>query len=239
MNYINIDLDNIEKEHLCCAISDKKHQDGVTNKKEWLKERIKEGHVFRKLDDRGKVFIEYAPLEKAFVPITGDNYMYIYCLWSSGKFKGHGHGKALIEYAINDAKKRKMNGICILSANKKRPFLSDPKFIKKYKFELVDKLGEYNLMCLNFNEAPLPKFISKNNFEEKGVHVFYNNQCPYTIHCIEEMKSVNKDLVVHEIKTLKEAKNSPILMNNFAVIKDGVYVTHELLNANRYKKMVS
>ena len=27
-------LENIEKEHICCAIGDKKHQAGVTQKKE-------------------------------------------------------------------------------------------------------------------------------------------------------------------------------------------------------------
>lgn len=63
--YINLTLDNIETEHLCCAIGDKKHQLGVQNKKEWLKVRILEGHIFRKLNTQGKVFIEYAPLEIA------------------------------------------------------------------------------------------------------------------------------------------------------------------------------
>ena len=60
--FINLTLDNLNSEHVCCAISDKKHQCGVSNKKAWLKERIPEGHTFRKLDERGKVFIEYAPL---------------------------------------------------------------------------------------------------------------------------------------------------------------------------------
>ena len=88
--YINITLDNIDQEHICCAISDKKHFEGVFNKKEWLKKRITEGHVFRKLNVQGKVFVEYAPLEKAWVPIEGTGFLYIYCLWVSGKFKGHG-----------------------------------------------------------------------------------------------------------------------------------------------------
>ena len=35
--YINITLDNIDQEHICCAISDKKHFEGVFTKKEWLK----------------------------------------------------------------------------------------------------------------------------------------------------------------------------------------------------------
>ncbi len=65
--YVNLACDNLDEEHLCCAISDKKHQQGVKNKKEWLKERIKDGHVFRKLNAQGKVFIEFAPLDKACI----------------------------------------------------------------------------------------------------------------------------------------------------------------------------
>lgn len=88
--YINITTENIATEHLCCAIADKKHQCGVNDKRAWLSERLKEGHVFRKLDQKGKVFIEYAPLEKAWTPVEGTNYLYIYCLWVSGSFKGKG-----------------------------------------------------------------------------------------------------------------------------------------------------
>lgn len=35
--YINITLDNIDQEHICCAISDKKHFEGVFNKKGMVK----------------------------------------------------------------------------------------------------------------------------------------------------------------------------------------------------------
>lgn len=35
--YINLDFENIEKEHICCAIGDPKHQDGVNRKKNGLK----------------------------------------------------------------------------------------------------------------------------------------------------------------------------------------------------------
>lgn len=85
--FMNLTLDNLDTEHICCAISDKKHQVGVSVKKQWLKKRIEEGHVFRKLDQKGKVFIEYAPIETAWVPVSGENYLYIYCLWVAGSFK--------------------------------------------------------------------------------------------------------------------------------------------------------
>ena len=136
--YINITLDNIDQEHICCAISDKKHSEGVFNKKEWLKKRITEGHVFRKLNVQGKVFVEYAPLEKAWVPIEGNGFLYIYCLWVSGKFKGHGYGKQLLEYVINDAKKKGKQGVCVISSKKKKSYLADKKFFLKYGFEVVD-----------------------------------------------------------------------------------------------------
>ncbi len=136
--YINITLDNIDQEHICCAISDKKHFEGVFNKKEWLKKRITEGHVFRKLNVQGKVFVEYAPLEKAWVPIEGTGFLYIYCLWVSEKFKGHGYGKQLLEYVINDAKKKGKQGVCVISSKKKKSYLADKKFFLKYGFEVVD-----------------------------------------------------------------------------------------------------
>ena len=56
--YINLTLENIDNEHICCAIGDPKHQAGVDKKKEWIKSKLKEGHVFRKLNARGKNFIE-------------------------------------------------------------------------------------------------------------------------------------------------------------------------------------
>ena len=73
-----------------CIIRSKKSHPGVEAKRAWLRERLQEGHVFRKLDTKGVVFIEYAPLETAWVPVEGDNYLYIYCLWVSGEFKGKG-----------------------------------------------------------------------------------------------------------------------------------------------------
>ena len=99
--YINLTLENIDHEHICCAIGDQKHKQGVDCKKEWIKNKLKDGHVFRKLNARGKIFIEYEPIETAWTPIVGKNYEYIYCLWVAGSFKGKGIAKELLEYAIH------------------------------------------------------------------------------------------------------------------------------------------
>ena len=47
--YINLDEKNIDEEHICCAIGDPKHQDGVDKKKEWIKSKLKDVNEFKKL----------------------------------------------------------------------------------------------------------------------------------------------------------------------------------------------
>lgn len=73
--YITLTKENIEKEHICCAFSDKKCKDSYELKKTWLKNEFENGYVFRRLDERAKVFIEYGPAEKAWVPVNAPNYL--------------------------------------------------------------------------------------------------------------------------------------------------------------------
>mgnify|MGYP001773520752 CR=1 FL=1 len=47
--YINLTLENIDNEHICCAIGDKKHQVGVDMKKAWIKNKLKIGFESSKL----------------------------------------------------------------------------------------------------------------------------------------------------------------------------------------------
>ena len=58
MELIKLTHENIEKEHICCAISSNKDIQ-VISKKKWLKDRLDEGLVFLKGNVRGKCFIEY------------------------------------------------------------------------------------------------------------------------------------------------------------------------------------
>lgn len=64
MEYIKLTPENLENEHICCAISNNKDPQ-VLSKKQWLGERMEEGLVFLKGDIRGKCFIEYIPAEFA------------------------------------------------------------------------------------------------------------------------------------------------------------------------------
>ena len=129
MEYVYVTKENIEKEHICCAISNNSDVQ-VRSKKDWLSCRFEEGLVFIKSSVRGKCFIEYIPDQYAWIPITSNNYMYINCLWVSGSMKGHGYSSDLLNYCIEDARQKGCKGVCILSSKgRKKEFLSDYKYL--------------------------------------------------------------------------------------------------------------
>ena len=243
--FINLTPENLAKEHLCCAIGDKKHQIGVDVKKAWLEDRFGEGHVFRKLNAKGKVFIEYTRLEKAWVPVVGENYVYIHCLWVSGSFKDKGYGKDLLGCCIDDAKNQNKSGVCVISSKKKKPFVSDKKFMQKHGFEVVDSIGdEYELLALSFDGIK-PRFTDSAksmSIENKALTIYYGMQCPFIPNCIEQVKAYcgenNIPLELIKIDTLEKAKAVPCVFNNWAVFCNGKFETLHLLNEGYLKKML-
>ncbi len=243
--YINLDEKNINEEHICCAIGDPKHQVGVDKKKEWIKNKFKDGHVFRKLNARGKIFIEYEPIETAWVPINGKNYEYIYCLWVAGSFKGKGIARELLEYAIKDAKDKKKSGICTLVAQKKKPFLGEKKFFEHFGFKVVDSIKDYELMALQFDDKDTPKFSdSARNMkiDDKDFTIYYTNECPYVEYEVNELSEYakKKDIKLKFVKidSLEKAKNAPCIINNWANFYNGEFISNTILNANAFEKLV-
>lgn len=243
--YINLTFENIDQEHLCCAIADKMHQRGVKLKKEWIKNKLNEGHVFRKLDARGKTFIEYEPIETAWVPIIGENYLYIYCLWVAGSFKSKGIGKELLEYAIKDACQKGKNGICTLTSKKKKPFLNEKKFFEHFGFKVIDSVGDYELLALTFKEGSYPRFsetVRKGNTDSKVFTIYYSLACPYVNCQVEELKdcAYRRQIPIQfiQIDTLEKAKNVPCVFNNWANFYHGKFVSTTLLSTKAFLKIV-
>ena len=243
--YINLDEKNIDEEHICCAIGDPKHKEGVDKKKEWIKNKLKDGHVFRKLNARGKIFIEYEPVETAWVPINGKNYEYIYCLWVAGSFKGKGIARELLEYAIKDAKQNKKSGICTLVSQKKKPFLGEKKFFEHFGFKVVDTIKDYELLALKFDDNEAPKFnesARKMKINSKDFTIYYTNECPYVEYEIKELSEYakDKDIILNFVKidSLEKAKNAPCIINNWANFYKGEFISNTILNANALEKLL-
>ncbi len=243
--FINLTLENIDNEHICCAIGDPKHQNGVSAKKEWIKSKLKDGHIFRKLDVRGKTFIEYEPIETAWAPVNGKNFEYIYCLWVAGSFKGQGIAKQLLEYAINDAKEKNMSGLCTIVSKKKKPFLSEKSFFEHFGFKVVDNILDYELLALQFDNNECPKFSEsarKMEIENKNFTIYYSNECPYVEYEVKELsdyaKNKNIKLDFVKIDTLEKAKNAPCIFNNWANFYNGKFISNTILNSNSFEKLI-
>lgn len=243
-DFINITKKNLDEQHLCCIIRSKVINPGIENKEEWLKDRLDKGHVFRKLDVKGTVFIEYAPLEEAFVPIIGDNFYYIYCLWITGEYKGKGYGKELLDYCINDAKRNKKSGICMLGSTKQKAWLTSQDFMKKNGFSVVESKFGYDLLCLSF-DGKTPKFSNSitNKIDNEELTIYYCNQCPYTYNSInmikEYCKNINKAVNFIEVNSLQMAKELPCVFNNYAIFYNKKFVdVNVLLDMKKLERII-
>lgn len=243
--FMNLTTENISNEHLCCIIRTRKPHPGVETKRAWLLKRLEEGHVFRKLNKKAVVFIEYAPLEKAWVPIIGENYLYIYCLWVTGEEKGKGYAKELMEYCLADAKSKGKSGVCMLGSQRQKAWLSDQSFAKKYSFEVVDTTESgYELLALSF-DGTIPHFsqsAKKEKIENQELTIYYDDQCPFIHQYIDMIKeycrSQNQPVSFIYVDTLEKAKELPCPFNNWAVFYKGQFETVNLLNLDSIKRIL-
>ncbi len=246
MGFLQISKENIEFEHICCALGAKQYEQAVIEKKRWLTERMDEGLVFYRLDERAKVFIEYIPAEKAWVPIHAPNYMYINCLWVSGRYKNGGNAKQLLNKCKEDAVKRGMDGIVHIVGKKNYPFLSDKRFFEHMGFKIVDEAEPYfQLAALTWNDdAVLPTFKKQTlaPLESKGISIYYTAQCPFAVGTLAELKKIaenkNVPFQITRISTREEAQNSPIIWTTFALFYNGEFITHEMMSANKFEKLL-
>ena len=246
MEYIRVTKENIEKEHICCAISNNNDVQ-VSSKKAWLSERFDEGLVFLKSAERGKCFIEYIPAEYAWCPIYADGYTYIDCLWVSGSFKGHGYSNDLLSECVADSKAKGKRGLCILSSAKKKPFLADPKYLKYKGFAVADEADNgIQLWYLPFDKGEAPKFkecAKHPHIEEKGFVLYYTNQCPFNAKYVPVIEEVAKERGVKfkavKIESREAAQSAPTPITTYSLFRDGEYLTNEQMNDKRFLKLLA
>ncbi|MHA7110416.1 GNAT family N-acetyltransferase [Sunxiuqinia elliptica] len=249
---LQLSPDNIDQEHICCAFSDKKCQEGYALKKAWLKQEFEQGYVFRRIDQRAKVFIEYGPAETGWAPIHAPNYLLINCFWVSGKYKRQGYGKALLQQAIDDAKAQQKAGLVTVVGTKKFHFMSDTKWLLKQGFITIEQLPSgFSLLALQFSEsAELPSFNQAAHHgkpaNEKGLVVYYSNRCPFTeYHVSTSLKETaakrNLPLTIVKLETAQAAQNAPSPATIFSLFKDGRFITTDLSICmdSRFDKLIN
>jgi len=249
--FIDLRLDNIGEEHICCAISDKKCSDSYQAKKDWLKKEFNNGYVFRKLDARAKVFIEYGPAETAWIPIEAPNYFNINCFWVSGRYKKNGYGKALLKTVYDDAIKQGKDGMMTVVGTKKYHFMNDTKWLLRQGFEEVERISSgFSLLAKKINKNSLnPKFKKSVQSGQcpvkKGIVVYYSNRCPYAeFHAkqslVETAKKRNIPVKIIKLKTMKQAQSAPSPATIFSLFYNGKFITTDISVCmdSRYDKVM-
>ena len=229
---ITLNAQNIDKEHICCAIGeDKKNCERAQVKKNWMKTQFDVGHTFKKIDVRGKVFIEYTPAEKAWYPIIAPNYTFI---------------QLLLAECENDNKNK--NGIVALTTTKKQPFLVEKKFYVKHGFEVCDTaFPNFELIVKKFNkDAPNPVFTKKAKSGKientNGLVFYYSDLCPFISGHLENMIKIAqyREIPTNAIKieSLEQAKEASCPYGIMSVFLNGEFLTYELMLEKKFNLLL-
>ncbi len=249
--FITLSKENISTEHICCAFSDKKCAESYELKKAWLTKEFDNGYVFRRLNERAKVFIEYVTAEKAWIPVNAPNYLILNCFWVSGHYKGQGYAKALLQSAIDDATQQGKEGLVTVVGTSKFHFMSDTKWLLKQGFETIEKLPYgFSLLAKKLNsEAKNPSFgesvLSGECPDKNGLVVYYSNRCPFTEFYVNTMltetaKNRNIPLKIIKLETMSQAQSAPTPATIFSLFYNGKFVTTDVSSCmdNRFDKIV-
>ncbi len=236
---ITLDKLHIDKEHICCAFSDKKCKESYELKKEWLKREIDNGYVFRRIDARAKVFIEYGPAENGWTPIDAPNHLLVNCFWVSGQYKGQGYGKELLRLVMEDAESQAKDGLVTVVGTSKFHFMSDTKWLLKQGFETCDTTTSgFSLLVKKINpKADNPSFketVKSGECEHKtGLVVYYSNRCPFTEYHIttsltETAQKRNLPLKIIKLDSMEKAQFAPTPATIFSLFYKGKFITTDL-----------
>ena len=236
---IQLNKDNIDKEHICCAFSDKKCKESYELKKKWLKKEFENGYVFRRIDARAKVFIEYGPAEKAWAPVLAPDYLLINCFWVSGQYKGQGYGKALIKLAMDDAKSQGKVGLVTIVGTNKFHFMSDTKWLIKQGFQVCETVPSgFSLLVKKISaNGDNPQFGNTVMGEQvpikTGLVAYYSNRCPFAEYHVkqsltETAKKRNLSLTIIKLETMEQAQKAPTPATIFSLFYNGKFITTDL-----------
>lgn len=248
---IDMNADNILKYGVCGYKNIKRA--GYPEKIEWLKDRFPEGLKIKTLysdKDGTQGMIEYIPGEYCWRPVEASGYMFIHCIFSGFKraYKGKGYGSLLLNECLEDAKKKNMYGVSVVT--RKGPFMAEKGLFVKNGFEVVDTAPpDFELLVKKFNKnTPMPKFkgdlAERSSRYSKGLTIVRAAQCPYTVKNVREIiETAEKEYGINaniiELKNFEEAQNSPCPFGTFCIIYDGEIIAHHPISNTRFTNIMN
>jgi len=242
---IDVTPENVQEETLYC-IKDIKNP-GFQSKRIWFEKQYLLGLRMKILKDNADKmigFIEYSPVPSAWRPVTGNDFMFIHCMYIyPNKNKNKGYGSLLIKEAENEARKKKMAGICVMTS--KGTWISDKRIFENNDFIQVDQRGRFELMCKKWEPiANDPKLIdwTANQKKYKGWHLVYADQCPWheksVFALLNTALDYGIDLKVTKLNNANEAKQAPSGYGVFSLLHNGKLIEDHYLSATRFRNIL-
>ena len=224
-----------------------KRLQGYKDKVEWFQKYYEKGLRLKILtdeDDNQLGFIEYMPIESAWRPISGFNYMFIQCIYIYGKEnKSRGLASMLISDCIKDAWEQKMNGVAVFTSE--GTWMAAKEVFLKNEFRVIDSKDRFDLLCYRLNEnTDYPTIIdwTRNQEGYQGWHLLYSDQCPMNEKAAETLYATaldhNLHLEIKKLETPEEIRHSPSGFGVFSLLHNGRLLADHYISATRFKNIL-
>lgn len=235
-----------------CSYKDIK-QEGFCRKIGWMRNRLPEGLKIKTLLSKNggtQGMIEYIPGQYCWRPVDASGYMFIHCIFVGFKkeYKGKGYGTLLLNECINDAKKQNMKGVAVVA--REGTWMAGKEIFLKNGFEVVDTAPpDFELLVKKFDpSAASPKFFGDWNKRlekyKKGLFIIRSDQCPPVTKSVNEISitaekeyGIKPEIV--ELKSYKDAQNSPCPFGNFCIIYNGKIISHTPVSNKRFSNIMN
>ncbi len=214
-------------------------------KVDWYRREFKNGLKIKLLYIEGEKksvgYVEFVPGEHCWRAVSAENYMFIHCLWTTGKkYQHQGLGSLLLQDVEKEAKD--MSGVVAVSSDK--AFMANKEVFLKNGYRILSESGNDQLMLKQFREGPLPSF---NDWESElgkynDLTMVYSNQCPWVARFIEEIKPILKEKklkpTIIEMKNAREAQHAPSIYSVFNLIYKGRLLADRYISTTRFKNII-
>jgi L-amino acid N-acyltransferase YncA len=244
LTFIEVTPKNISEEGLFCVRNPK--NPGFQLKSEWLEKRRSEGLILKLLKAGHETvgFIEYVPGEFAWRPVAAKGYIFIHCLWIYPKKNlKKGYASRLIQHCLEESRKAGWAGVAVITSE--GSWMAGKELFLKNGFTEISSKGRFDLLAIKFKEMADPTFMDWESKAKKyqGLNLIYAHQCPLFIKSVEDItaraKGYELELKITELKTAKDAQNSPSGYGVYSLIYNGKLVADHYISNTRFRNILN
>ena len=141
-----------------------------------------------------------------------------------------------------------MAGLCAVSTQKKRSFISDAGFYKHKGFVFVDEAPpDFILLALPLMDGvPLPAFgesVKSPSLKEQGFSLYYTDHCPHTSRYAHLLRDVAEGRGVpfhlHKFESAADAQKAPNPFTTWSMSWNGTFLTNEIYSQEKMEKLIA